>query len=228
MDKKRGDLMSGGEVAKYLEMSRPSLYKLAKEGGIPCQKVGRCWEFHKEEIDLWRDKQNLRRTRQYHQEATKQQVVKAIKLRKHKHMKEVELDDETTTLLLPRSAAVAIGDRVELTEDSAWVLCKNGQAQIFPSYAAREQLRVGGLDLEFLIKEITEPEELAAYQALTQFHYRSRTLYGRTAPLIIRNFHPIYPKVIGYIELTSSFYMNKARSAILNAPFQANNTAGFK
>ncbi|HEY9671438.1 MAG TPA: GNAT family N-acetyltransferase [Waterburya sp.] len=221
MSEKLADVMAVGEVAEYLGISRPSVYNLAKEGKLPCKKVGRYWEFRKEELDHWLHKKNLKQTRHPNQEATKQQVVKAIKL--HKPLKEVHLDDETTTLLLPRSAWVTEGDRVELTGDSAWVVCKNGHAQIFPSYAAREQLQVGGLNLEFLIKEITDLEELAAYQALTQFHYRSRTLYGRTAPLIIRNFHPIYPKVIGYIELTSSFYMNKVRSAILNAPFQANN-----
>lgn len=218
MSEKPADLMSLGEVAEYLGIPRSLLYKLAHLGDIPCEKAGRCWEFRKEEIDHWREEKNLKRTHQHNKEATKQQVVKAIKLLKP--LKEVHLDDGTT-ILLPRSAWVTKGDRVELTEDSAWVLCKNGQTQIFPSYAAREQLRVGGLDLEFLIKEITEPEEVDAYQALTQFHYRSRTLYGRTSPLIVRNFHPIYPKVIGFIELTSSFYMNKARNAILNAPFQA-------
>ena len=214
------NLMKVSEVAQYLGISPHSVYKLAKESKILCQKVGRCWEFSKEDIDRWRNEKNTTRNRQPTQEATRQQVVKTIKL--CKPLKEVNLDDGTT-LLLPRSAWVAEGDHVQLQDDSAWVVCKNGQSQIFPNYAAREQLRVGGLDLEFLIKEITEPEEFTAYQSLTQFHYRSRTLYGRTSPLIVRNFHPIYPKVIGYIELTSSFYMNKARNTILNAPFQANN-----
>lgn len=220
MSDKPNYLMKVHQVASYLGISPQSVYKLAKGGKILCQKVGRYWEFSKEDIDRWRDEENATRSRQPNQKATRQQVVKAIKL--CKPLKEIYLDDGTT-LLLPRSAWVSEGDHVELTEDSAWVVCKNGLSQIFPSYAAREQLRVGGLDLEILIKEITEPEEFAAYQSLTHFHYRSRTLYGRTSTLIVRNFHPIYPKVIGYIELTSSFYMNKARNTILNAPFQANN-----
>jgi hypothetical protein len=85
---------------------------------------------------------------------------------------------------------------------------------------ACEHLQIGGLNLEFFIKEITEQEEFAAYQALAQFHYRSNRPYGHTAPLIVRKFHPIYPKVIGYIELATPFFMNKARNAILNAPFK--------
>lgn len=214
MIKKVADDMSLREVAEYLGESKHWLYKLVKRGDIPGQKVEGRWKFSKKDIDQWRDKIHLNQ----HSQSNRKRIVKAIVQRQH--LKEVRFDDDTTTLLVARSACVAKDDWVELTEDSAWVLCKNGSAKIFPYYAAREQLQVGGLDLEFLIKEITEPEELTAYQALTQFHYRSRTLYGRTAPLIIRNFHPIYSKVIGYIELTSSFYMNKPRRAILNAPFQ--------
>ena len=135
------------------------------------------------------------------------------------HLKQVSLTKSAKTLLLPRSACVSKRDSVEFTEDKAWVICKNGKATIFPWYTALEKLSVGGLTLEFLIKEITEPEEFAAYEAMTQFHYRKSGLFGRTAALIVRNFHPMYPQVIGYIELTSAFYTNKARNTILNAPF---------
>jgi excisionase family DNA binding protein len=41
------------EVAKYLRIARSSLYKLAQEGKIPCQKVGRHWRFRKDAIDRW-------------------------------------------------------------------------------------------------------------------------------------------------------------------------------
>ena len=94
-------------------------------------------------------------------------------------------------------------------------------ARILPIYAVREDLQAGNLILEFVIKEITEPDEFAAYQALSEFHYRERTLHGRTARLVVRSFHPIYPKVVGYIELAMPFYMNKPRAAILDAPFAA-------
>jgi excisionase family DNA binding protein len=30
-----------------------SVYKLAQEGRIPCQKVGRHWRFHKAALDAW-------------------------------------------------------------------------------------------------------------------------------------------------------------------------------
>ncbi len=41
------------EAAEYLRIPKSSLYKLAQEGKVPCQKVGRHWRFHRESIDLW-------------------------------------------------------------------------------------------------------------------------------------------------------------------------------
>ena len=37
--------------------------------------------------------------------------------------------------------------------------------------------------------------------------------------MIVRTFHPKYPKILGYIELATPFFMNKPRSYILDAPF---------
>jgi site-specific DNA recombinase len=132
------------------------------------------------------------------------------------HLKELFLDDGSR-VKLPRSACVSSGDSVVLDEGGSYVLCKNGSARILPTYVALERVSVGSLNLELVVKEITELEEFHAYEALTQFHYRGHTLFGRTARLVVRNFHPIYPKVIGYIELTTPFYMNKARAALLDA-----------
>ncbi len=47
------DVMTIEETAHYLRIARSSLYKLAQEGRIPCQKVGRHWRFRKEAIDHW-------------------------------------------------------------------------------------------------------------------------------------------------------------------------------
>ncbi len=41
------------EAAEYLRIPKSSLYKLAKEGKIPCKKVGRHWRFHRETIEKW-------------------------------------------------------------------------------------------------------------------------------------------------------------------------------
>jgi excisionase family DNA binding protein len=49
------DIMTIGETANYLRISLSSLYKLAQDGRIPCQKVGRHWRFRRETIDRWLD-----------------------------------------------------------------------------------------------------------------------------------------------------------------------------
>jgi excisionase family DNA binding protein len=41
------------ELSKYLKISKSTLYKLAQEGSIPSQKVGKHWRFHKDAVDQW-------------------------------------------------------------------------------------------------------------------------------------------------------------------------------
>lgn len=41
------------ELAAYLKISKSTLYKLAQEGSIPSQKVGKHWRFHKDAVDEW-------------------------------------------------------------------------------------------------------------------------------------------------------------------------------
>ena len=53
MDEAPGDVLTIDELADYLRISRSTLYKLAQEGRIPCQKVGRHWRFRKQAIDRW-------------------------------------------------------------------------------------------------------------------------------------------------------------------------------
>ena len=55
MDEKLGSIMTIDELSDYLKISRSTLYKLAQEGKVPCQKVGRHWRFRKEAIDRWLD-----------------------------------------------------------------------------------------------------------------------------------------------------------------------------
>lgn len=55
MEEKLGSVMTIEELSDYLKISRSTLYKLAQEGKVPCQKVGRNWRFRKEAIDRWLD-----------------------------------------------------------------------------------------------------------------------------------------------------------------------------
>lgn len=47
------DVMTIDELSEYLQVSKSSLYKLAQDGQVPGQKVGKHWRFHKAVIDRW-------------------------------------------------------------------------------------------------------------------------------------------------------------------------------
>jgi excisionase family DNA binding protein len=53
MSTKQPSVMTVDEVAEYLRIPRASIYKLAQQGRIPCQKVGRHWRFHRAALDKW-------------------------------------------------------------------------------------------------------------------------------------------------------------------------------
>lgn len=48
-----GDVLTIDELAAYLKLAKSTTYKLAQEGKIPGQKVGRHWRFNKAAIDRW-------------------------------------------------------------------------------------------------------------------------------------------------------------------------------
>lgn len=53
MDPSSGSVLTTDELADYLKIPKSTLYKLAQEGKVPGQKVGRHWRFRKETIDRW-------------------------------------------------------------------------------------------------------------------------------------------------------------------------------
>lgn len=53
MEEKPASVITIEELSGYLKIPRSTLYKLAQEGKVPCQKVGRHWRFRKEAIDRW-------------------------------------------------------------------------------------------------------------------------------------------------------------------------------
>lgn len=62
---KPGDVLTIVGLSAYLKISKSTLYKLVREGKIPCQKIGRQWRFHKDAIDRWlqNDSYNAKRER---------------------------------------------------------------------------------------------------------------------------------------------------------------------
>jgi excisionase family DNA binding protein len=53
MDTTAQPIMTLIEVADYLRIPKASIYKLAQQGRIPCQKVGKHWRFRREAINNW-------------------------------------------------------------------------------------------------------------------------------------------------------------------------------
>ncbi len=53
MAAKRSEIMTMDDLAEYLKISKSTLYKLATEGKLPGQKIGKRWRFHKEAVDEW-------------------------------------------------------------------------------------------------------------------------------------------------------------------------------
>lgn len=53
MDHQGVDILTVDEAADLLRIPRSSVYKLAQEGKIPAQKVGRHWRFHRVTLLRW-------------------------------------------------------------------------------------------------------------------------------------------------------------------------------
>jgi len=47
------EIMTPREAAGYLSVHVRTIYRLAKNGEIPCRKVGGSWRFKKEALDDW-------------------------------------------------------------------------------------------------------------------------------------------------------------------------------
>ncbi len=50
------DVMTVEQLCSYLQIAKSTLYKLAQEGKVPGQKVGKHWRFRREAIDRWLEK----------------------------------------------------------------------------------------------------------------------------------------------------------------------------
>lgn len=141
----------------------------------------------------------------------------------------------TVVFRVSRSTCVTEGDIVyshapldktsSMEQDYLFIKCENGVAQLTPIYSFETVLQVGGFNLPITIKEISRQDEFDGYVALTQYHYRDKILFGRHAPLVAVTRHPMLPKVIGYIDLATAFFVNTPRRNILDQPTRLNGVA---
>ena len=53
MKERLDDVLTIEELSAYLKISKSTLYKLVREGKVPCRKIGRHWRFRKRAIDRW-------------------------------------------------------------------------------------------------------------------------------------------------------------------------------
>lgn len=53
MTEQPADVLTIDDLAVYLKIAKSTLYKLAQEGRLPGQKVGKHWRFRKASIDRW-------------------------------------------------------------------------------------------------------------------------------------------------------------------------------
>lgn len=139
---------------------------------------------------------------------------------KASHYKVAHLFPDNLKIEMPLSACISAKDVVLIKEGGMFVKCINGHAKLLPSYSAVDNITIGGRNIELLIKEITSSDEYKGYESLAGHHYRGSSIAGRYARLIVRSFHPLYPRIIGYIELATPFYMNKARSTFMDTTFR--------
>jgi ABC-type ATPase involved in cell division/GNAT superfamily N-acetyltransferase len=143
-----------------------------------------------------------------------------VKSRQHKGLSKYFRLQNGRRIQTHRFACVGPGDDVVYrSKHDAHVRCKNGIAKLLPVYRAADHIEVGQRRVPVTIKEIETEDEHRGYVQLAQYHYRGKELHGRHAPLILVCHDPLLPNVLGYIELTTAFLMNKPRANVLSGPF---------
>ena len=118
-----------------------------------------------------------------------------------------------------RFAPVGKGNTVALSGTKTWIdLGDKGSVPLTPGWCWRASLDIGeSLNIE--VKEIESADDLEGYRRLTRLHYRGGGVAGRTAPLIAVTDHWEVPRVIGFVEIASTFIVNAARAQLLNGHF---------
>lgn len=110
-------------------------------------------------------------------------------------------------------------DDCEVHKDKVFVNCLNGRAIVMPSYLAEDHIKIGTRIITLVVKEPTNNDELSGYHKLEEYHYRGKILHGRRIPLVMVSNDPLLPSVLGYIELTTAFIVNKPRTVLFDHPF---------
>lgn len=157
-------------------------------------------------------------------------IAKKVRDVEYDHHKLIKFEDGSS-LILHRFACVGPRDVVMFVPTESrrlYVACKNGTAKLRPIYRRHENFILATQPIKVTFKEIETEEELEGYKRLSDFHYRGVILHGRRVPLVATVDHPFLPRVIGYVELATTFIMNKPRSKVLHAEFSDGNGLSWK
>lgn len=121
----------------------------------------------------------------------------------------------------PRFAPAGRGNLVRDREGGLDIFAQNDGLwlPLTPTWRWTSTVRIGGLNTTLTFKEIETEEELRLFEELRRFHYRGGGGAGRTVPIIARSDSWDLPRVLGFLELTSSMIASTARKRFFDALF---------
>ena len=123
-------------------------------------------------------------------------------------------------LSLQRLAPVGKGDEIYRDESGLLVRLDRSDEFVRLTPAWRwSTVMSEELDVAVQVQEIVTEDEFHEFERLTHFHYRGKGGMGRSVPLIAKVDVWDLPSVVGFIELSSTFIANTARSRFLNSQF---------
>lgn len=118
-----------------------------------------------------------------------------------------------------RYAPVGKNDTVVRNGSETWVSLKpKTLVPLTPRWCRKDSIDIDR-PIEIMITEIESAEDLQGYERLTQLHYRGGGGAGRRAPLVAIANEWELPRIVGFIEIASTFIVNSARTTLLNGRF---------
>jgi GNAT superfamily N-acetyltransferase len=129
--------------------------------------------------------------------------------------------DDGSRISLRRYVPIGEGDLIVTQKGELWAELAGSREllPITPAWVWDTRLQLGSQCLNVVIKEIENEEELSGYLSLTEYHYRGGAGIGRCVPLVASIDTWQLPKIVGFLELSSSFLVNMARKKFFDTPF---------
>lgn len=114
------------------------------------------------------------------------------------------------------------GDKIVRQNDKLLVFVEqdNSWIDIGTTWKLNKNFQIGEKEFQIQFKEIETKEELEHFAALQSHHYRGGSGVGRTVPIIARCKVRDLPRLLGFIEISSSMIANTARKRFLNFPYR--------